>query len=103
MVGYPIRQSRSRTLNASPEDIVPLAGIKSWMRIPHTDDDALLENLRSSAIAQIEKETNLYLTAAEIVATYCPRHTKEPLGLTELPVQSLTSVMYWATNLSLKL
>ncbi len=91
-LGYPTDVEKERG-RPSAETILPLATIKSWLRIPHDDDDDLLNILRSSAIAEAEKATNLHLGTATITATYRPDYVAQVLSLTEVPVAAVSSVL----------
>ncbi len=91
-VGYPVKASRKRVRHSAPDDFLPIATIKSWLRVAHDDDDALLGTLRSSAISQVEATIGQYIAASTITSTYCPAANDQTLGFTELPVQSISSV-----------
>ncbi len=72
-------------VGALNRDFAPLADLKNWLRISYDDDDALLETLLTSAVAQAERATNLHICGNFISAQYkCPGTAA--LVLTETPI-----------------
>lgn len=80
------------TSAASEASIVSTADLKTFLRVDHSDEDTLIESLRSAAIEYVQNYCNLQLgdvTAVMYMDDF--RGTWEiPVG----PVQSVTSITY---------
>ena len=80
-----------------PATYLSTATVRGWLRIEHSEEDALLDALRATAVAYVEEYTNAKLGSVEAIAHLDSwRSADIPSG----PVTTVTGVKYKPHNYS---
>lgn len=86
-----------KVTTAPAEAVISTADAKAWLRVEHSDDDALIDAIVSAVTAMAQNylsQSFVTQTITEVFDSWMNAPDAQVLNLTMNPVQSITSISY---------